>query len=108
MPPKDFQKTLLEAIQEGLSSLGDSPKQAILFHLENTFKIKLEEIPTKPAQFQKALETLFGPGAPYLEQLILEKLYNKLDLNFNGHRTEQTDFSNNIENLKQRILMGDA
>ena len=37
----EFEKLLVEAIDESLSSLGDSPKQSILFHLENTFKIIL-------------------------------------------------------------------
>ncbi|MGC8998792.1 MAG: hypothetical protein ACP5JW_05290 [Candidatus Bathyarchaeia archaeon] len=80
MPPKDFQKTFLEAVEDGLSTLGDSPKQAILFHLEKTFKIKREEIPQNLTEFQKALEKIFRPGAPYLEKQILKKLYDKFHL----------------------------
>lgn len=82
MRPKDFEKKFLEAIEEGLSTLGDSPKQAILFHLENTFKIKREEIPQNLTEFQKALEKIFGPGALYLEKLILKRLYDKFQLEF--------------------------
>ena len=107
MSPKDFQKTFLEAVEEGLSTLGDSPKQAILFHLENTFKIKLEEIPQNITEFQKALEKIFGPGAPYLEKLILERLYDKFHLEFEGLRNQQPNLINGVESLKKRSFSGD-
>jgi hypothetical protein len=40
LPQNDFSKILLSAVEESLSSLGDSSKQAIFFHLETSFKIK--------------------------------------------------------------------
>lgn len=107
MPPKDFQKTFLEAVEEGLSTLGDTPKQAILFHLENTFKIKREEIPQNLTEFQKALEKIFGPGASYLEKLILKKLYDKFQLEFEEPEN-QPSLINSVESLKRRIFSGDA
>ncbi|MEM1563623.1 MAG: hypothetical protein QW161_02990 [Candidatus Bathyarchaeia archaeon] len=103
MPPKDFQKTFLEAVEEGLSTLGDSPKQAILFHLENTFKIKLEEIPKNLTEFQKALEKIFGPGASYLERVILKRLYEKFHLDFEKPEDQQ-NLIDSVECLKKRIF----
>jgi hypothetical protein len=41
----NFSEILLAALEESLSSLGNSPKQAILFHLEASFNIKKEHIP---------------------------------------------------------------
>jgi hypothetical protein len=109
LTPKDFQKTFLEALEEGLSSLGESPKQAILFHLENSFKIKREEIPRNLTEFKKALEKIFGPGTPYLEKLILKKLYDKLNLEWENLETENPDFLNSVENLKKLLFSsGDA
>lgn len=109
MTSKDFQKTFLEALEEGLSSLGESPKQAILFHLENSFKIKREEIPRNLTEFKKALEKIFGPGTPYLEKLILKKLYDKLNLEWGNLETENLDFLNSVENLKKLLFSsGDA
>ena len=67
MFPTNFRKILLVAVEEGLSSLGDSPKQAILFHIKGSFKITKEDIPGNLAEFLKALEGIFGPGASYLE-----------------------------------------
>jgi len=106
---KDFHKTFLEALEEGLSSLGESPKQAILFHLENSFKIKREEIPRNLTEFKKALEKIFGPGTQYLEKLILKKLYDKLNLEWGNLETENLDFLNSVENLKKLLFSsGDA
>lgn len=106
MTPQDFQKTLLEAIEEGLASLGESPKQAILFHLENTFKLRTDDIPQNLKGFKEALESIFGPGAIYLEKLILQRLCEKLNLKL---QMENPDLLSNVEHLKRRLLHpGDA
>jgi hypothetical protein len=81
LPQNDFSQILMSAVEESLSSLGDSPKRAIFYHLESHFKIKKENIPTNLTDFATALEKLFGPGATYLEQLIAKKLYEKIGLN---------------------------
>jgi hypothetical protein len=78
----NFNEALLAAIEESLSHLGDSPKQAILFHMETSFNLKREKIPTNLTEFVKALEGIFGPGAEYLEKLILRHLHEKLGLKF--------------------------
>ncbi|MEM3577559.1 MAG: hypothetical protein QXX51_03780 [Candidatus Bathyarchaeia archaeon] len=105
MSQKDFQKTFLEAVEEGLLTLGNSPKQAILFHLENTFKINFEEIPQNLTEFQKALEKIFGPGATYIEKLILKRLYEKFQLEFEDSESQQLDLPDSVENLKKRLLL---
>lgn len=78
MPPRDFGKILLEAIDEGLSSLGQSSRQAIYFHLEKSFNIKKQEIPLRIEGFTDAIEQLFGSGADYLEILIVKRLHEKI------------------------------
>ncbi|MGB9853771.1 MAG: hypothetical protein ACPLRY_03065 [Candidatus Bathyarchaeales archaeon] len=97
--PAKLPKNLLTAVEEGLSMLGDSPKQAIIFHIENSFKIKREEIPKNLTEFTKALEKIFGPGAPYIERLILKRLHDKLNLEFEN--SENLDFLNSVENLRR-------
>jgi len=97
---KNLQKTILDAIEEGLATLGESPKQAILFHLENTFKLRREEIPKNLTEFKKALEKIFGPGTPYVERLILEKLYGKLNLE---PKNENLDLLNSVEFLRRHF-----
>ena len=74
----DFEKLMLEAIDEGLSSLGESSKQAIYFHLEKTFNLRREEIPDRVSAFSQAIENIFGAGAGCLEILIMKRLYEKV------------------------------
>jgi hypothetical protein len=56
MPNGESEKLPVEAIDESFSSLGESPKQAILFHLENTFQIKKQKIPNRIDSFDNALK----------------------------------------------------
>lgn len=72
-----FKQVLLEAISETFSSLGESPKQSIEYHLKNTFDISVSQYPEKLEDFDRALKEIFGPGAILLETLILNKLSSK-------------------------------
>lgn len=103
MPNNELRKTLLEAIEDGISSLGDSPKQAIFFHLENSFQIGKENIPANVNEFAKALEKIFGPGATYLEKLIARRLYEKLGLDF--EEVENWNFLEYVDNAKKHLLL---
>ncbi len=102
MPNNELRKTLLEAVEDGISSLGDSPKQAIFFHLENSFQIGKKEIPANIYEFSKALEKIFGPGATYLEKLIVRRLYEKLGLEFK--EVENWNFLEYVDNAKKHLL----
>jgi hypothetical protein len=74
-PKLSFDKILLVAIDEALSSLGDSVKASIYFHLEKTYGIKRCEIPLRINDFSKALEKIFGIGAKHLEILFMKHLH---------------------------------
>lgn len=78
MSGPDFKKLLLQAVDEGLASLGDSSKQAIYFHLDKNFNLKKEQIPNKLDDFAIAIESIFGMGANFLEILIMKQLYEKV------------------------------
>jgi hypothetical protein len=75
---KTFQKLFLEAVDSAFSSLGESARQSIYFHLENKFKIAKDEIPCRIEDFENGLEKIFGEGNRFLEVLIMRKLYEKL------------------------------
>lgn len=74
----NYEQLVLQAVDEALSSLGDSPKQAIYFHLEEAFKISKHDIPYKIEEFVDALEKTFGFGAKLLEIQILKHLHEKV------------------------------
>ncbi len=72
-----FGKLLLEAVEESLSTLGETPKQAIYYHLQESFSIRKHEIPDKIDEFTFAIEKIFGEGARLLEIQIMKSLHEK-------------------------------
>jgi hypothetical protein len=77
-PKLSFNKILLEAIDEALSSLGENVKTSIYFHLEETFNIKRWEISLRINDFSNALERIFGMGAKYLEIMFMKNIHDKI------------------------------
>lgn len=98
MTQNEFNDILLSAVDESLCLLGDSSKQAILFHLETSFQMKEENIPSNLTEFKKALDSIFGPGASYLEKIIVKRLHEKLGLRF--EESKNTDFLEYVETAK--------
>lgn len=100
MHRRDFERILLEAVDEQLTSLGASSKQALYFHLERGFNIKRHEIPKKTEAFASAMEKIFGQGANFLEILIMKRLHEKI-----GHdvklRSSSLTFIEYVEAAKQ-------
>ena len=80
---KEFEKVFQDSVDEAFSSLGESVKKSIYFHLERTFLITKQEIPSRIEDFSNALERIFGAGAKHLQLLIMEKLYTKANCSFN-------------------------
>lgn len=78
MTEKVFNKLLLEAVDSALSSLGDSARQSVYFHLEKKFDIKRGDIPGRVEEFDHGLERIFGAGTRFLEVMIMKKLYEEL------------------------------
>jgi hypothetical protein len=101
---RDFDKLLLEAVDEGLSSLGEPSKQAIYFHLERGFNVKKQEIPYKIEAFAKAIEKIFGLGANFLESLIMKRLYEKIGGVFEWQESTEFVFTKYVAAAKQNFL----
>jgi len=104
LPNRDFDKLLLEAVDEGLSSLGESPKQAIYFYLEKSFNIKKQEIPYKIEAFADAIEKIFGLGANFLENLIVKRLYEKVGQSFELRESKNLAFTEQVASAKRSFL----
>jgi len=101
---RSFEKLLLEAVDEGLSSLGMSSKQAIYFHLEKSFNIKKKEVPYKNKAFAKAIEKIFGLGANFLEILIMKRLYEKIGGVFEWDASIDFAFAEYVAAAKRSFL----
>ena len=104
IPEEDFEKLLLEAIDEGFSAIGETSKQAIYYHLENGFKIPKQEIPKKIDEFEHAIERIFGLGANFLEILIMKFLYEKVKRKVELQNSKDFKFSTYVNAAKRSFL----
>jgi hypothetical protein len=104
MSKRDFDKLLLEAVNKGLSSLGESSKQAIYFHLEKSFNVKKQEIPFKIEAFANGIEKIFGLGANFLETIIVKSLYGKIGEVFEWHESTDLTFTEYVAMAKRSFL----
>lgn len=100
MPESDFENLLLLAVDQALSSLGESSKQAIYFYLDKNFSIEKQEIPAKIEPFKEALEEVFGAGASFLEVLIMKRLYETIGGNFQWKESAEFTFSEYVSVAK--------
>jgi hypothetical protein len=72
-----FETAILDAVDAGFAPFGRFGKQVIYIQLENTFKIKKQEIPYKIEEFADAIEQIFGTGAKLIEIRIIEALHER-------------------------------
>ena len=77
---REFDRLLQSAIDDALTSLGESVRQAIYFHIENKFNVPRNHVPENLGEFQLGLEKIFGAGAKFIEILIMKNLHAKIGL----------------------------
>lgn len=71
---------VLECIDKGLDTFGESVKQAIYWRLESEYRLRRRDIVEKPDVFSKNLFKIFGVGTKTVEQIIIEKLRITFDI----------------------------
>lgn len=98
-----FDKLVMEAIDEVLSALGDSCKQAIYFYLERECNISRNKIPNRIPDFSDALEQLFGVGAGLIEIQIMKRLRNKVPQFKHSTKNQSLSFENYIASLSSFV-----
>jgi len=97
-----FNTVLVQAVQEGLDSIGPSISDAVLFHLQRTDAISSNPPLVDPEAFDDGLNKIFGYGAKIIEKRILEVLYEKLE----APRKIQGDFRFPEEVRQAQKLLG--
>jgi hypothetical protein len=101
-----FNKSLLEAVDEGLSLVGKSAKQIIYFYLEKNFNITRDDVPQRVEEFANALEKMFGSGAKIIEIQIMKKLYKKIGNSKYALRQDDIVFTEYIAALRKYYCHG--
>ena len=80
----EFEKAVLESLNETINEMGTSTKLALLYHLKRR-GVALEDVVKEPERFEDAIKEIYGPASEILFSLIFRKLGRKL-----GIRTEAT------------------
>ena len=96
-----FEELLLEAVDEGLTVLGESSKHVVYFYLEKTYKMNRLDIPYRIEEFTDAVEKIFGTGAKILEIQIMKCLFKKVGYTFKHYsRQKNLEFTEYIAAIK--------
>jgi hypothetical protein len=96
----NFDELLLETVDSVFFMLGNSCKQAIYYHLSNSYSLKRENIAHNVAAFAGALEDIFGQGSLLLEAKIIQELHCKVrDIKYFPKQRELS-FAAYLENLR--------
>lgn len=98
--PIDFEKLLLDSVDEALLSLGESARQSIYFYFEKEFNLSREEIPQRLEEFQCSIEKIFGIGSRYIEILIMKNLHRKISLPVQIEQSGQFEFVKYVDIVK--------
>lgn len=91
-----LQKALLESVDEGFLSLGETVREALYQFIHIKYQLRREEIPDHLETFHQALQNL-DAGVKIMEKLIAKNLCTRLGLNFT-ERADWTliDYVNNV------------
>lgn len=97
-----FDTELLQAIDEALMVLGESGRKIVYFHVENKYLIKTQDIPENPELFILAVKALLGVGGgTYIETLVLKKVCEKYNLEFENLKNKQFELA--LPEIRRRI-----
>jgi hypothetical protein len=96
LPAKDFERILLDSVDEALSSMGENPKKAVYAQLES-LGVPQYEIPRNIGVFTRVLERVFGAGSNDVKILILRRLYEKNDWPYRRIELDELTFSEQLE-----------
>ena len=95
-----FELLLLECIDEGLSVLGNEPRQALYQYLLTICSLPREEIPNRVAEFAGGLRKSLGGASKVIERMILRKLFQKTGYSF--RETTDMEFTEYVADAKRR------
>lgn len=92
---------LLDCVDEGLSVLGNEPKQAVYQYLATIHSLDREQIPDKIDEFSAGLRKALGSASRVIERLILKKLFQRIGSTFRD--TADLEFTDYVMDAKRRF-----
>jgi hypothetical protein len=103
----EFNRIFLESVDEGLSCLGEIPKQLLYSQLEKMFSLNKNELQFRLDDFSGALEEIFGAGANFIEIQIMKNLHSKTRCNFEWRELTNFKFSRYVSLIKLSFMLGE-
>lgn len=105
MPKPPIESIVLRAIEQGLDVLGESPKKALLYHLDNALGISWQNTSANIKHFEEALKMFFGPGYNYLEAIFRQNLQNASGENLDEYKSlsECVDYLYTKNSINQQV-----
>jgi len=77
----DYRDILALAVIQGLSTLGESVAQVVLYNLDKRYSLNRRDIIKKPDRFIEALQAMFGSGTITIERLVIQSICTSTGLN---------------------------
>ena len=99
--PQPFSQVLLDCVDEGLSVLGNEPKEAVYQYLATIHSLDREQIPDKVDEFSTGLRKALGSASRVIERLILKKLFQRIGSTF--RETADLEFTDYVIDAKRRF-----
>ncbi len=104
----EFNGLFQDILEETLSYLGESAKQAIYYHLEHKFGIRRVEIPDRVEDFSAAMDKLFGLSNKSIEAVLVQKLYGKVGCEFRPASIGDFTFPKYVNMVRKEVVAPDA
>ena len=98
---QSFSQVLLDCVDEGLSVLGNEPRQAVYQYLATIHSLDREQIPDKVDEFAAGLKKALGSASRVIERLILKKLFQRIGSTF--RETAELEFADYVQDAKRRF-----
>jgi hypothetical protein len=98
MPKLINDEIILQAIDQGLSALGNGPRQALWFFIETDSKISRQKVPENVEEFEQALQKVFGLGYKFLDSLFRNYLSSATGENL----SEYPSFATCVKSLRSK------
>lgn len=98
-----FSQILLDCIDDGLSVLGNEPREAAYQFLRTICSLPRDEIPDRISDFAAGLKKALGGASKVIERVILRKLFERTGSTF--REVPDADFNDYVIDAKRRFEM---
>ena len=98
---QQFPQILLDCIDEGLSVLGNEPREAVYQFLKTICSLPRDEVPDRVPEFASGLKKALGGASKVIERIILRKLFERTGSVF--REAADTDFQEYVIDARRRF-----